>query len=134
MNLMKLLDVRGTKVAFLILAAVADVAWVLLFFSGVDWLMANYGAEVTGLDTTMMLGIFMGAVIIGYGMSRFANDGRGLTYGIYGGLAGMLAIAILMRQSGLLAALVGLMAVLGGFNGATLGESFRRAKARNKKS
>jgi len=128
MNFKKMLDLRGTKVGFLIFSAVTFLIFVVLFFSGVDWLTARYGAQMGGLDTTLMLGVFIGAAMIGMLVTHIANDGRGHTYAIYGGLMGLVAIAILMRTSPLLAALVGLMAPIGGFNGATLGESLRRAK------
>ena len=52
MKLSKILDLRGTKIAYLVLAMVGNVAMALLFFSLVDGLMARYGELVTGLDTT----------------------------------------------------------------------------------
>ena len=88
-----------------------NVAWALLFFSLVDSLVARYGDLVTGLDTTLMLGIFLGSVTIGFLLSIIAKDKRGLTYGVYGGLAGMIVIGLMTWKSGLLSALVGLMAV-----------------------
>lgn len=128
MNFRKLFDLRGTKVGYLIFSAVTFLIFVVLFFSGVDWLTARYGEQMGGMDTTLMLGVFIGSAMIGMLVTHIANDGRGHTYAVYGGLLGLIAIAILMRTSPLLAALVGLMAPIGGFNGATLGESLRRAK------
>ncbi|MCJ7695080.1 MAG: hypothetical protein MUO40_06580 [Anaerolineaceae bacterium] len=129
MKLLKLLDVRGTKYAFLGLSVVANIAWGLIFFSGIDWAMANYPDLVTGLDVTMMLGIFLGSLVIAFTMTSIAKDGCGVTYGVYGGIAGLILVVILLRQSGfLLPALVGLMAILGGFNGGSLGEGYRRAR------
>ena len=122
MKLSKILDPRGTKIAYLGLAMAGNVAWALLFFSLVDSLVARYGDLVTGLDTTLMLGIFLGSVTIGFLLSVIAKDKRGLTYGVYGGLAGMIVIGLMTWKNGLLSALVGLMAVFGGFNGGSLGE------------
>lgn len=131
MKLLKLLDVRGTKYAFLGLSVVANIAWGLIFFSGIDWAVANYPDLVSGLDVTMMLGIFLGSLFIAFIIASIAKDGRGATYGIYGGLAGLILVVVLLRQSGLLLpALVGLMAVLGGFNGGTLAEGYRHTRAR----
>ena len=56
----------------------------------------------------------------------------GCTYGIYGGLAGLVTIVILVFSSPLLAGLVGLTSLLGGFNGGTLAEGFRFSR-NNKK-
>lgn len=128
MIIKKMLDVRGTKIGFMILTILANLGVVLLFFSGVDWLMLRYDEHMTGLDTTMMLGEFLLAALLGFLVTKIANDGRGHTYGIYGGLVGMAVIVILMRSSPLLGVLVGAMALFGNFNGATLAEAQRRAK------
>jgi len=130
MKLSRILDPRGTKIAYLGLVMAGNVAWALLFFSLVDSLVARYGDLVTGLDTTLMLGIFLGSVTIGFLLSIIAKDKRGLTYGVYGGLAGMIVIGLMTWKSGLLSALVGLMAVFGGFNGGSLGELFQRTRKR----
>lgn len=125
-------DLRGTKIAFILLSMAANVALSLLFFSLMDWLMLQYGDQVTGIDTTLMLGIFLGSLLIGFLMSLFAKDGRGIAYGVYGGLAGLVVIVLMTWKSGLLAALVGLMAVLGGYNGGSLGEGYRRVQKKNR--
>jgi len=81
-------DPRGTKIAFLALAAAANIAAGLAFFSLVDWLMLTYGDLMTGIDTTLMLGMFLVSLMIGFVMSQIAADGRGVTYGVYGGRPG----------------------------------------------
>ena len=128
MKLSKILDPRGTKIAYLGLAMAGNIAWALLFFSLVDSLVARYGDLVTGLDTTLMLGIFLGSLTVGFFVTMIAKDKRGLTYGVYGGLAGLVVIGLMTWKSGLLSALVGLMAVFGGFNGGSLGEMFLRTR------
>ena len=130
MKLSKILDPRGTKIAYLGLAMVGNIAWSLLFFSLVYSLVARYGDLVTGLDTTLMLGIFLCSLSVGFLISIIAKDKRGLTYGVYGGLAGMIVIGLMTWKSGLLSALVGLMAVFGGFNGGSLGEMYQRTRKR----
>jgi len=124
MKLSKILDLRGTKIAYLVLAMVGNVAMALLFFSLVDGLMARYGELVTGLDTTLMLGIFLGSLAVGFIVTMIAKDRRGLTYGVYGGLAGMLVIGLMTWKVGLLSALIGLMAVLVDLTAARLGKCF----------
>jgi hypothetical protein len=127
-------DIRGTKVVYLILAIIANLAFALAFFSFVDWLLLNYGEAVTGVDTTLMLGMFMGSLLIAFLISFLAKDGRGLTYGLYGSLGALvLALVRVWNSSILLAVLVGLMSVMGGYNGGLLGENFRRNQQRRKK-
>jgi len=128
MKLSKVLDLRGTKIAYLVLAMAGNVAMALLFFSLVDSLVASYGDLVTGLDTTLMLGIFLSSLTVGFFVTLIAKDKRGLTYGVYGGLVGMVVIGLMTWKSGLLSALVSLMAVFGGFNGGSLGEMFLRTR------
>lgn len=128
MKLSKVLDPRGTKIAYLILAMAGNVGWALMFFSMVDNMMASYGDLVTGVDTTLMLGIFLGSLTVGFLVALIARDKRGLTYGIYGGLAGLIVVGLMTWKSGLLSALVGLMAVFGGYNGGSLGEMFLRIR------
>lgn len=130
-RLIKLLDPRGAKLAFLVLAAVLNIAWVLVFFDLIDSQIMRYGERFTGVDTTLMLGVFIGSLSIGFVLSRLAKDRRGITYGLYGGLAGLIAIAILLRESGVLLGLVGLVAVLGGYNGGMLGEVSQLPRRRN---
>jgi hypothetical protein len=127
-------DPRGTKIAFLVLSAVLNIAVGLAFFSLVDWLMLTYGNLISGIDTTLMLGMFLSALMSGYIMSQVAADGKGMTYGVYGGLAGLvLSVLRIWSSSLLLAALVGLVCVLGGYNGGMLGEGVRRMRAKQKK-
>ena len=128
MKLSKILDIRGTKIAYLLLAMAGNVAWALIFFGLVDSLVARYGDLMTGLDTTLMLGVFLGSLTVGFLVAIIAKDKHGLTYGVYGGLAGMIVIGLVTWKSGLLSALVSLMAVFGGFNGGSLGEMFQRIR------
>ena len=130
MNIRKILDPRGTKIAYLGLAMAGNIAWALLFFSLVDSLMVRYGDLMTGVDTTLMLGIFLGSLTVAFLVAIIAKDKRGLTYGVYGGLAGLIVIGLMTWKSGLLSALFGLMAVFGGFNGGSLGEMFQRIPKR----
>jgi tryptophan-rich sensory protein len=128
-----MLDPRGTKYAYLVLAMVLNVAWALLFFSLMDSMMLRYGELMQGVDTTLMLGIFLGALTIGFLITLVAKDRRGPTYGIYGGIAGLVVIVLMTWKSGLLAALVGFMAIFGGINGGTLGEMSQQIKHKKNK-
>jgi tryptophan-rich sensory protein len=126
MKLSRMLDPRGTKYAYLGLAMLLNVGWALLFFSLMDSMMLRYGELMQGVDTTLMLGIFLGALTIGFLVTLLAKDRRGPTYGVYGGLAGLVVIVLMTWKSGLLAPLVGFMAVFGGINGGTMGEMYQQ--------
>ncbi|MGB4594931.1 MAG: hypothetical protein WBI14_03405 [Anaerolineaceae bacterium] len=132
-NLKQILNPKGTKYAFLILGIVLAVAWVLIWFGLVDYLMANYGNMMSGIDTTLMLGVFMGIVGVAFFITAIARDKRGLTYGVYAGLAGMVASGLLLRESVLLAVLVAGVSLFGGYNGGSLGELMQQIKSRRRR-
>ncbi len=132
MKLNQILDFRGTKYPFIILSMVLNVAWALIFFSLMDTMMQRYGDAMQGVDTSLMLGIFLGSLSIGFLMTLFTKDRRGATYGIYGGIAGLVVIVLMTWRSGLLAPLVGFMAIFGGINGGTLGEMYQQLQRKKK--
>ena len=132
MKLNQILDFRGTKYPFIILSMVLNVAWALIFFSLMDIMMQRYGDAMQGVDTSLMLGIFLGSLSIGFLMTLFTKDRRGATYGIYGGIAGLVVIVLMTWRSGLLAPLVGFMAIFGGINGGTLGEMYQQLQRKKK--
>lgn len=128
--LMKLLDPRGLKLWIVLLAMILNLALTLVLFMAVDSVLMQRGGEMNGLDTTLMLGEFLVTILIGFGIALLANDQRGLTYGVYGAIPSFVAIVIIMFRSGLLAVMVGAMALLGGYNGGMIGAriNFNRQK------
>jgi hypothetical protein len=132
-NLAKIFNPKGTKYAFLVLGMLFAVVWVLAWFALVDYLLVHYSSLMSGVDTTLMLGVFMGIVGVAFFITTIAKDKRGLTYGVYAGLAGMVASGLLLRQSGLLAALVAGVSLFGGYNGGSLGELMQQMKARRRR-
>lgn len=129
----KIFNPKGTKYAFLALGILLAVAWVLTWFAMVDYLILHYSSLVSGVDTTLMLGVFMGIVGVAFFITTIAKDKRGLTYGVYAGLAGMVASGFLLRQSGLLAVLVAGVSLFGGYNGGSLGELMQQMKSRRRR-
>lgn len=132
-NLARIFNPKGTKYAFLVLGMLLAVVWVLVWFALVDYLLVHYSSLMSGVDTTLMLGVFMGIVGVAFFITTIAKDKRGLTYGVYAGLAGMVASGLLLRQSGLLAALVAGVSLFGGYNGGSLGELMQQMKARRRR-
>lgn len=132
-NLARIFNPKGTKYAFLVLGMLFAVVWVLAWFALVDYLLVHYSSLMPGVDTTLMLGVFMGIVGVAFFITTIAKDKRGLTYGVYAGLAGMAASGLLLRQSGLLAALVAGVSLFGGYNGGSLGELMQQMKARRRR-
>ena len=97
--LIKIFSLKGTKYAFLVLGMLLAVGWVLVWFELVNRLIVGYGESVTGVDTTLMLGVFIGLIGVGFLTSMIAKDRRGLTYGVYAGLAGMAISGVMLWRS-----------------------------------
>ena len=128
------LNPRGTKTWLLILGIVLGGVWGVAFLALVDYLIQRYPKQITGVDTTLMLGIFVGIATLSFFLAILSKDKRGMTYGLYAGLACMVACGlILYRNSLTLVPLVGIMGPLGAFNGAGLGEMFNRSREARKK-
>jgi hypothetical protein len=119
--LAKLVNLRGLKVWVLILAMLVNLALTALLFSGVGFWMSRSGGWTEGMDIALMLGEFLLCALIGFGVTFIAHDRRGPSYAVWGAIASFVLVVILMYQSGLLALLVALMALLGGYNGGMLG-------------
>lgn len=130
----KILDPKGTKTWLFVLGIVLGGAWAFAFLALVDYLVQRYKDLMVGVDTTLMLGVFIGMVTIGFILALIAKDKRGVTYGLYAGLACMVVCGLILFKNSLtLVPLVGLMGPLGGFNGANLGEMFNRGREARKK-
>ncbi|MDY6873878.1 MAG: hypothetical protein SVR81_07940 [Chloroflexota bacterium] len=119
--LAKLVDLRGLKVWVLILAILVNLGLTALLFSGVGFWMSQSGGWAEGMDITLMLGEFLVSALIGFAVTFIVHDRRGPSYAVWGAIASFVLVVILMYQSGLLALLVGLMALLGGYNGGMFG-------------
>jgi len=120
--LIKILDPRGLKLWMVILALVLNLVLMGFLFMTANSVLVQQGGEFAGLDTALMLGAFMITFLIGFVIALLANDRRGPNYGVYGAIGSFVMITVIMVQSGLLALLVGAIALLGGYNGGMIGE------------
>jgi len=124
-RIIKLFDLRGLKTWILILSFGLNLGLTFLLFTIVGNWLRQSGGSAEGVDIILMLGMFIISAFIGFGVTLQARDGRGPSYGVLGALGGFMVVTVLMFQSGLLAVLVALTALLGGYNGGVLGEKSR---------
>jgi hypothetical protein len=118
----KLLDPRGLKPWLLVVAFGLNLLLMFLFFTAVASWLTQMGDWAQGIDILLMLGALLIAGGIAFGVTLLAKDRRGPGYGVLGAIGSFVLVIIMMYQSGLLALLVGLTALLGGYNGGMLGE------------
>jgi len=79
-----------------------------------------------------MLGEIVISGLIGFGVTLLARDRRGPSYGLLRAINAFVLVIILMYQSGFLALIVGLTALLGGYNGGGCWESVSSLDGRDK--
>ncbi len=120
--IMKLFDPRGLKPWILVTSIGLNLLLTFIFFTAVASWLTQQGDWTQGVDLILMLGELIIAGAIGFGAARLAQDRRGPGYGVLGAIGSFVLVIIMMYQSGLLALLVGLTALLGGYNGGMLGE------------
>jgi hypothetical protein len=74
----------------------------------------------------IILSLFVGCFLSAWLMGAMAGDGRGPTYGIYGGFFAAVLAWVILAPGGMVAVLAGLAAIAGGFNGGVWAEVRRR--------
>ncbi len=75
----------------------------------------------------LLIGEFLGPLLIGWYCGWLAFDGRGPTYGVVGALGSILIILITLLASGWIAILFVIVALAGGLNGGMFSRFRRRA-------
>jgi hypothetical protein len=126
MNWKALFNLRGTNFWWLASGVGLNLSWavVVLFFvfrvlsAGID--------TVENMQVVLMIGFFLGPLVIGWLIGRWADDGRGPTYGLIGSLGDLPLILYVILPSGPLGLLVAVVALAGGLNGGLLSQRRRR--------
>lgn len=121
-RLKELFDLRGLKVWMLVLGFALNLILTFLLFTGLAAWLNQRGGWTQGVDLSLMLGEIFISGLIGFGVTLLARDRRGPSYGLLRAIDAFVLVIILMYQSGFLALIVGLTALLGGYNGGMLGE------------
>ena len=129
MNLRSIFNIRGTNYWILAMGIAANLlwsffAWVIAFMFLLEAGEGNVGLVYVGL----MIGEFVGPLLIGWFCGWLAFDDRGATYGVIGALGSVLMILLTLLASGWIAILLSIAALAGGFNGGTLSRYRGRRK------
>ncbi len=125
MNWRDLINLRGISFWWLASAIGLNIGWticVLLFALRI----LGPGAEtVENAQLALMGGSFLGPLLIGWLIGRWADDGQGPAYGLLGSLGSLVLIVFAVLPSGPLGLLIAVVAVAGGLNGGLLSERRR---------
>lgn len=121
MSLRSIFNIRGTNYWILVMGIAANLLWsffalVIAFMFLLEAGEGNIGQVYVGL----MIGEFVGPLLIGWFCGWLAFDDQGATYGVIGAFGSVLMILLTLLASGWIAILLSIAALAGGFNGGTL--------------
>jgi hypothetical protein len=126
MNFKRLTNIKGLNIWLL-----ASAIGINLFFSFallfLNSLLINQaqdsGSEIFALG--LMLASFIGPFLVAWLITTMAGDGRGPTYGFYGGIGAAVPLVIIVMAAGIIGILMICVALLGGLNGGLVAEAIR---------
>ncbi len=120
MNWKALFDLRGTNFWWLASGIGLNLGWGVIVLLFVFRILSTGTDTVENMQLVLMIAFFLGPLLIGWLIGRWADDGRGPTYGLIGSFGGLPLIVYTILPSGLLGLLIAVVALAGGINGGLL--------------
>jgi hypothetical protein len=118
MNWKAFIDLRGLNFWLLASGVILNFIWTFFVLLITLRLLTYDPQGATGVQLGLMVGVFAGAFVAGWGIGKWAGDNRGPTYGLIGGLGSAGPILFVMLPAGgVLGLLAAAMALFGGLNG-----------------
>jgi hypothetical protein len=119
-NRKSLFDVRGANGWIIALAVAANLLWSFFTLIIAFYILDVSGGTIETVQLGLLLSEFIGPLIIGWLCGWLAFDDRGATYGVVGALGSVLIILLTLLASGVIAILLSIAALAGGFNGGAI--------------
>lgn len=120
MNRKSLFDVRGANGWIMALGVAANLLWSFFTLIIAFYILDVSGGTIETVQVGLLLSEFIGPLIIGWFCGWLAFDDRGATYGVVGALGSVLIILLTLLASGVIAILLSIAALAGGFNGGAI--------------
>ena len=120
MNRKSLFDVRGANGWIIALAVAANLLWSFFTLIIAFYILDVSGGTIETVQVGLLLSEFIGPLIIGWFCGWLAFDDRGATYGVVGAIGSVLIILLTLLASGVIAILLSIAALAGGFNGGAI--------------
>ena len=120
MNRKSLFDLRGANGWIIALAVAANLLWSFFTLIIAFYILDVSGGTIETVQVGLLLSEFIGPFIIGWFCGWLAFDDRGATYGVVGALGSVLIILLTLLASGVIAILLSIAALAGGFNGGAI--------------
>jgi hypothetical protein len=119
-NRKPLLDIRGANGWIIALGVAANLLWSFFTLIIAFYILDVSGGTIETVQVGLLLSEFIGPLIIGWFCGWLAFDDRGATYGVVGALGSVLIILLTLLASGVIAILLSIAALAGGFNGGAI--------------
>ena len=120
MNRKSLFDVRGANGWIIALGIAANLLWSFFTLIIAFYILEVSGGTIETIQIGLLLSEFIGPLIIGWFCGWLAFDDRGATYGVVGALGSVLIILLMLLASGVIAILLSIATLAGGFNGGAI--------------
>jgi MFS family permease len=117
---------RGINFWWLASGVGLNLSWAVVVLLFIFRVLSAGIDTVENMQLVLMVGFFIGPLVIGWLIGRWADDGRGPTYGLIGSIGSLVLILYAVLPSGPLGLLVALVALAGGLNGGLLSQRRRR--------
>jgi len=126
MNWKALFNLRGINFWWLASGIGLNLSWAVVVLLFVFRVLSVGIDTVENMQLVLMVGFFLGPLLIGWLIGRWADDGRGPTYGLIASFGSLALILFVVLPSGPLGLLVAAVALAGGLNGGLLSQRRRR--------
>ncbi len=125
MNWKALFNLRGINFWWLASGIGLNLIWAAVVLLFVFRVLSAGIDTVENMQLVMMVCFFLGPLVIGWLIGRWADDGRGPSYGLIGSFGSLALILYAVLPSGVLGLLTAAVALAGGLNGGLLSQRRR---------
>jgi hypothetical protein len=119
-NRKSIFDVRGANGWIIAMGLAANLLWSFFTLIIAFYILDVRGGTIETVQVGLLISEFIGPFIIGWFCGWLAFDDRGTTYGVVGALGSVLIILLTLLVSGVIAILLSIAALAGGFNGGAI--------------
>jgi hypothetical protein len=119
-NPKSIFDMRGANGWIIALGVAANLLWSFFTLIIAFYILDVSGETIETVQVGLLLSEFIGPLSIGWFCGWLAFDDRGATYGVVGALGSVLIILLTLLASGVIAILLSIAALAGGFNGGAI--------------
>ena len=120
MNRKSIFDVRSANGWIIALGVAANLLWSFFTFIIAFYILDVRGGTIETVQVGLLIGEFIGSFLIGWFCGWLAFDDHGTTYGIAGALGSVFMILVTLLASGVIAIMLSIAALAGGFNGGAI--------------